>query len=87
MDLIVNNKPDLPLKVSLERASLAASVRVEEMKKKNLSRFESVAHNLQNQAEHEKLEYARKFKQKKKTLKAVEDYVKNEKKLDDFNIE
>ena len=45
-ELIVNNQPDLPLKVPLEKSSLAASVRVELLKKKNLERFEGVAHRL-----------------------------------------
>ena len=35
-ELIVNSKPDIPLKVPIERASIAASLRVEELKKKNL---------------------------------------------------
>lgn len=64
-DLIVNNRPDLPLKVPLEQSSLAASVRVEQLKKKNLLRFEGVAHRLKEQAEQQKLEYSKKIKQKR----------------------
>lgn len=38
-DLVVNRLPALPLKVSLNEASLAMSEKMERMKRKNLDRF------------------------------------------------
>ena len=44
--LIVNSQPDLPPKVSIEYASVPQSERIEDLKRRNLTRFETVANNL-----------------------------------------
>ena len=44
---VVNLKPEIPLKVPLEKASLHVSEKVELLKRKNLSRYEMVAQNLE----------------------------------------
>lgn len=49
-ELVVNLKPEIPLKVPLERASLHVFEKVELLKRKNLSRYEVVALNLEKQA-------------------------------------
>lgn len=77
-DLIVNSQPDLPPKVSIEYASIPQSERIEELKKRNLTRFETVANNLQIIAEKNKFDYMDRLKKNKKTIKMVEQNNKNE---------
>lgn len=45
-DLIVNNEPDVPLRVPLEAAQMIHSTKIEMMKKKNHDRKEHVVSNL-----------------------------------------
>jgi len=42
-DLVVNQNPDIALKVSLDRAGLTNWQKVGELKKRNLDRYENVA--------------------------------------------
>jgi|DEB0MinimDraft_12_1074336.scaffolds.fasta_scaffold111561_1 O-succinylbenzoate synthase len=53
-DLIVNSRPDLPLRVPLDKSMMPASVKAEILKKHNLNRYETVACNLQANAEQER---------------------------------
>lgn len=53
-DLIVNSDPEIPLRVPIDSQSLSHVNRAEFLKKKNLSRLEKVAKNLEDQAELQK---------------------------------
>jgi len=64
-DLIVNNQPDLPLRVSLDAYKLPAAEKISQMKQNNLGRMEAVARNLQMNAEREKDYYVARLKKKK----------------------
>ena len=52
----------------MDRASQSYSMKVEDLKKRNLDRFENVANRLQNLAEQERKDHLEKLKKKKKML-------------------
>lgn len=76
--LIVNNEPELPLKVPLEYCSLPIGQKVEDLKKRNMDRHESAAVKLGELAERERLLYLEKLKKRKKMNKLVEEQYRNE---------
>ena len=77
-ELIVNNEPDVPLRVPLENASIIHSTKIEMMKKRNHDRKEHVVSNLQLQAEQTKKEHMDRLKKKRKLMKAVEENYRDE---------
>ena len=71
--LIVNNQPELPLKVPLEYCALPIGQKVEDLKKKNLDRHENAAIKLGELADRERLLYLEKLKKRKKVSKLIEE--------------
>lgn len=71
--LVVNNEPELPLKVPLEYSSRPIGQKVEDLKKRNMDRHESAATKLGELAERERLIYLEKLKKRKKMSTLIEE--------------
>ena len=79
--LIVNHDPDIPLRVPLEKSSSLNAIKVQDLKNRNLQRFEKVAQNLNSLAEQDKLDYLEKLRIEKQKLKTVEENYQNERRM------
>ena len=77
-NLVVNNDPDIPLKVPLEYSSTLKAIQVADLKQRNLERYEKVAQNLDRLAEQDRQDYLDKLKKEKKKMKNMEENYKNE---------